>query len=966
MITPAATSHAWQARPLRPGHAATSYHHATSGVDTVQFSSQRAALPANVKPVGEYQIPHANATMHLYRFDKGPLTGMRVAIIPRHQTPFVSLAEIVHTGSTAEDLNHAGIAHFVEHLVLQRSPEGYADYIAALQSLGASAVNATTSFDHTNYFVEHFPKDQLIRGLDIFAKMLDPSFQKITEKLVEKERGVILEERQLDDTPERQLLLYHYNQLFGNHPYGRPIIGNKQSIQEMSLAAVNAFYLQHYGPANRTVLIVGDVTPKQALAGLEQTHTRPGTQSVQSIAKKTGLPMAKTPAVALGHLKRDPVASASLRIGYRIPGSSDTSEAAIKERTALGLLAYMLGGGRTSLLPQQLIEDQQLASSTDSYTVDYNDGGMFINTLYVEPGQLQTALDAYHELLAKFKADDTELIEAARNQIEHQQHMAFETHSGVYHWALSNLEDHTDFDTLPKTLDTALALFHSVPIETIQEVARKYLTPKNESIIALMPTDSPELVPHRHRANAGTGVKFSGRLPADVHSQRVNGSEVLVKHEPNAARQVITIQLKHGRINQREHAPLDYLTSLWLRRTGSKTYEEFQRYLDKHAITLSISSGKETSYIDVSGLSTQMEPLLEVLSELMAGPTFTEADLQKLKKLHRPLLQEHALQPATLLYEAVSKVLLGENHPLNYPTQTYIDALDTLDSASITSAFQHWYQPEKMTFGFIGPIDNEKASALVNQWHGTLKKATQGNKSRLSEKPSDSTPVTIPPISHNQMLTLASTRAANANIEKTWLAPALQDADRWAFSLLQGILGGSAGQSRLFRRFRGDDNALCYSVGAYYIKSHVGGTLTAYTHTDPKNVPVALVLFDEEINRLKTEPLSQQELDLARQESITDLIRFNESRDIQVDTVSYHRLWGDASPEEAIEKLKAVTPEDIQRVAKKYLSKPSITGMIAPPGALEAIGIPQPKPGEPAMELDPEIIKSISTASPRA
>jgi predicted Zn-dependent peptidase len=146
----------------------------------------------------------------------------------------------------------AGVAHFLEHKLFEKEDGDLTDRFARA---GAST-NAMTSFESTGYYFECGGDPNPAFGL-LLDLVLRPYF---TEKLVEKEKGIIAQEiRMYEDDPSWRGSMAVLRNLFGRHPVATDIAGTVESIQRITAEDLALCHGTFYAPSNVTLVAVGDM-----------------------------------------------------------------------------------------------------------------------------------------------------------------------------------------------------------------------------------------------------------------------------------------------------------------------------------------------------------------------------------------------------------------------------------------------------------------------------------------------------------------------------------------------------------------------------------------------------------------------------------------------------------------------------------------------------------------------------------
>ena len=189
--------------------------------------------------------------------------GLRILLAERHSDPVVKVIVFYGVGSRSETDQEAGMSHFLEHMMFKGSRKYAKGEVDTLTTMLGGQNNAFTGNDHTAYWMR-FASDRWETALEIEADRM----QGLTLDPAEfnSERDVVLEELAMGEDEAWGVLAKRVEStLFGRHPYGRPIIGYRESLLAMEPADMHAFHARYYHPGNATLVIGGDFDPKQAL-----------------------------------------------------------------------------------------------------------------------------------------------------------------------------------------------------------------------------------------------------------------------------------------------------------------------------------------------------------------------------------------------------------------------------------------------------------------------------------------------------------------------------------------------------------------------------------------------------------------------------------------------------------------------------------------------------------------------------
>jgi predicted Zn-dependent peptidase len=200
-------------------------------------------MPSSLRPIEftEFDLPN----------------GLHVILHENHVAPVVSTYLLYGVGSKNERSDRTGFAHFFEHLMFEGSeniPRGQIDkYISG----AGGNLNASTSFDKTDYYF-NLPSNQLKLALWIESERM--MHAKIDEKGVETQRAVVKEEKRqrVDNQPYGTLFEELAKMMFKGTPYEWVPIGSFQYIDSAKIEEFRAFHRTYYVPNNATLAIAGD------------------------------------------------------------------------------------------------------------------------------------------------------------------------------------------------------------------------------------------------------------------------------------------------------------------------------------------------------------------------------------------------------------------------------------------------------------------------------------------------------------------------------------------------------------------------------------------------------------------------------------------------------------------------------------------------------------------------------------
>ena len=274
--------------------------------------------------------------------------GMDVVVIEERRAPAAVHMLWYRAGSADEKPGVSGVAHFLEHLLFKGTDKLEAGEFSEIVKANGGRDNAFTSFDYTAYF-QRVAADRLGLMMEMEANRMKNI--RLTPEDITTERGVIIEERnqRVENDPGALFREQRMAAQYLNHRYGSPIIGWQHEMSVLGMDDVLAFYDEFYSPNNAVLVVAGDVDPQDVLA-LAQEHYGP-------IPRNDDLQPRVRPAEPKQMAERrisfsDPrVAQPYVMRSYLAPERDPGDQ---RKAAALTMLAEVLGGSQTSVMPQAL------------------------------------------------------------------------------------------------------------------------------------------------------------------------------------------------------------------------------------------------------------------------------------------------------------------------------------------------------------------------------------------------------------------------------------------------------------------------------------------------------------------------------------------------------------------------------------------------------------------------------------
>ena len=309
-------------------------------------------------------------------------------------------------------------------------------------------------------------------------------------------------------------------------------------------------------------------------------------------------------------------------------------------------------------------------------------------------------------------------------------------------------------------------------------------------------------------------------------------------------------------------------------------------------------------------IDSQMETMVDILSDIFVNSIFDSGEVDK----ERPvILQEIGMvedSPDELIHMLSGRNFWGEN-PLGRSILGTPENVARFDAQTIENFFHRLYQPDRIVISAAGNLDHDRLVEMIGPVFETIK-PSNGFPRRIT--PGICSVVDLNHRALEQMHICLSARGLS-----------ITDPRRYAGSLLNTILGGNM-SSRLFQEIR-ERRGLAYAVYSF-ISSHVDtGMFGFYMGVDPKTARETTRLVLNELEKIKDDPVDAAELKGAMEYTKGSLLLASESADNQMVRCAQNEIhFGDeVALQDVIQKIEAVTPQEIQDLANHLFDRNQMT-----------------------------------------
>ena len=347
---------------------------------------------------------------------------------------------------------------------------------------------------------------------------------------------------------------------------------------------------------------------------------------------------------------------------------------------------------------------------------------------------------------------------------------------------------------------------------------------------------------------------------------------------------------------------------------GERTPEEFDERIEFLAATISTSSGDTEARASLSTITPVFEESLDLFFDVLRRPRFDEERFEIRKRNVLEGLKQRNDDADDLLNREWAMLLHGEDHHLGRQlTTAHLDAITPDD---LRAFHRRYWRPEHMVFAVSGDVEADALQAMIEERLADWPEAEADT--GFDWPPTGETAEPSPGIYHLEK-DIPQGKVRIGHLSPRW--EDWENPERAAIQVMDHILGASGFTSRLMQRIRSDEG-LAYGAGGRFGFNPLGPSrYTLGYQSKSETVALAASIALEEVRRIREEPVSEEELALAKT-SLTESFprRFETARaraslfanDVFLGrSHDYWIRWR--------EQVEAVTPEAVLAAARKYL-----------------------------------------------
>ncbi len=709
------------------------------------------------------------------------------------------------------------------------------------------------------------------------------------------------------------------------------VAGNTDNIDALTRNDVVNYFKSNYYPANMVTVVTGEVKPEETIELISKYFTAKN-NPVQQRHFEQMVPIEKP--VRQDIISPKSIGSASVFLGFAGPENNNTVDK-IHLQAAI-YLAAGLENSRTSKIEREYgiglsMMPERLSSRPEDKTM------MMVET-NVSNGKVEMLLkDLYSAIdtLSKVPPTDEELT-AIKNRLKKNYNETFEVSAGLNHHIGHSMlnNDMAYFTDYNKIVDNMTA-------SDIVNAAKKYLDLNKVALTVVHPHQvSEKNIKDDYNLISQIPFTFTGlnkKTPVDVDKiskYRLPNNFEVVLNDVNSDNIELNMIIEEKNWTPKQAAVSNILSNMLITSgTKDKSIEEILRQSDVLALDSSINATQYGISVNANFPKDTLDKSLKLINEKVKNPDLSQENFEKAKERLRDIYTD--AEPS--VFDKFDPVIY-EGLPRGFNTEDKLKSLDNITLDDIKKFYDDIFVKGQGQVIVSAPFS--KNPELKQQIFNTV-----GEYSKL--QPRDISLVNVyKPIENTQVFTQANLKNQANIIEGFKFKHNDNLKDRTCVDLLNDILGGSS-SSRLFSDLR-ETRHLAYSVSSKVsYTDDIGvlslriGTTTENIETGEKtfeNIKKSIDGFNENIQKLTTEKVSEAELTSvkkAMKSSILTFLETNWGKTVDI-TASNNSPYGFDYLNKQLEIIDSITPDDILNTARYIFKSKPVYSLTATQASLDA------------------------------
>ena len=674
--------------------------------------------------------------------------GLTVILHEDDSDPIVSVAIVYHVGSNRETPGRTGFAHLFEHMLFQESQHvGQDQFFKKIQNAGGT-LNGGTSNDYTIYY-EVVPNNALETVLWMESDRMGWLLSTVTQSAFENQQEVVQNEKRqrVDNRPYGHNNYVMIKNMYPeNHPYNWTVIGELEDLQNATLEDVRSFYEKWYGPNNATMVIAGDIKPKD----------------VKKIVKKYFGEIKKGPEITnpepwhveLAETKKvyhEDNFARSPRITMAFPTVNQLDD----DAPALELLAQLLGDGKKAPLYKVIVEERKLAPNVSSFNRSQEIAGAFNISSTAFPNTNLTDVEkAIFDAFEKFEIDKFKIEDLKRLKAKYETSF----YSGISSILNKSFQLglYNEYYGSPDYISRDLQRVLDVTEEDINRVYLKYIKDQNYVLSSFVPKGKTKLIAQgsklfpvkeekivkNKKAKSSTddsmviekipssfdrsiaptdGPQPMLNLPSVWKYDLAKGIEMYGAVHDELPLISFGISLEGGMLmdDPNKIGVANLITDMMMEGTVNKTPVELEEAIDALGSSINMYTTKSSINIEAFTLKRNFEATLALIEEILFEPRWDNKEFDRIKRQTIEQIKRQSASPSAIASLTFNKLNYGD-HILSNSTFGTVESVNSIMLDDLKNYYNSNFSSNLVKISIVGDISKNEAvksiNTLANKW----------------------------------------------------------------------------------------------------------------------------------------------------------------------------------------------------------------------------------------------------------
>ena len=365
---------------------------------------------------------------------------------------------------------------------------------------------------------------------------------------------------------------------------------------------------------------------------------------------------------------------------------------------------------------------------------------------------------------------------------------------------------------------------------------------------------------------------------------------------------------------EQESGLAHFIEHLIFKRTEKRSTNQILNRLESVGADLNAYTTKEYTCIHASFLNPYLERTLELFNDIVFHSTFPEEELDKEKSVILDEIASYLDQPEEAIYDDFEDLVFA-NHPLGRNILGTTESVEKLSREDIRSFMNRNYHTDKIVIAVLGNYSLDKVARIGAKYYGDIPENSHSLTRIAPEKAPLVEIVSNKPISQ-------------AHVVLGMQAYSLHHPYKTGLLLLNNLLGGTGMSSILNLHIR-EKHGIAYTIETGYSPLSDTGIFTLYFGTDKEKIDRALKLIYKEFDKLKANPLTETQLQKAKNKFIGQIALGEENRigliiSMAKSLLDYNTI---DDLQTVFKKIQAVTTSEMADITNEMLDQKNLSAL---------------------------------------